>query len=57
MTSKIREMTFNRAPAQELRRVARAGGMRNLLEDGVNKALKGVTTLEEVMSTCHHDSM
>jgi type II secretory ATPase GspE/PulE/Tfp pilus assembly ATPase PilB-like protein len=27
--------------------------MRTLLEDGVNKALKGVTTLEEVLSSCH----
>jgi type IV pilus assembly protein PilB len=57
MTSKMREMTFNRAPAQELRRVARATGMRSLLEDGVAKALRGVTTLEEVMSICHHDAM
>jgi type IV pilus assembly protein PilB len=57
MTSKLREMTFNRAPAQEIRRASRAGGMRTLLEDGVAKALKGSTTLEEVMSTCHHDAM
>jgi type IV pilus assembly protein PilB len=55
MTSKMRELTFNRAPAQELRRIARATGMRTLLEDGVTKALKGSTTLEEVMSVCHHD--
>jgi hypothetical protein len=27
--------------------------MRNLLEDGVGKALKGLTTLEEVLSSCH----
>jgi type IV pilus assembly protein PilB len=57
MTSKLREMTFNRAPAQELRRVARAGGMKTLLDDGVVKALKGSTTLEEVLSTCHHDAL
>jgi type IV pilus assembly protein PilB len=29
--------------------------MRTLLEDGVNKALRGITTLEEVLSTCHHE--
>jgi type IV pilus assembly protein PilB len=56
MTSKMRELTFNRAPAQELRRVARATGMRTLLEDAVLKALKGVTTLEEILSICHHEA-
>jgi hypothetical protein len=28
--------------------------MKNLLEDGVLKALKGLTTLDEVLSICHH---
>ncbi len=53
MTGQLRELTFAQAPAQELRRKARAGGMRTLLEDGIQKALKGNTTLEEVLSTCH----
>ncbi len=54
MTSVIRELTFAQAPAQEIRRKARAnGGMRTLLDDGIYKALKGSTTLEEVLSTCH----
>jgi type IV pilus assembly protein PilB len=56
MNSKLREMTFNREPTQAIRKVARSTGMRTLLEDGVYKALRGVTTLEEVMSICHHDS-
>jgi type IV pilus assembly protein PilB len=30
--------------------------MRTLLEDGLQKSLKGITTLEEVLSTCHHES-
>ena len=55
MTSQLRELTFAQAPAQELRRKARESGMRTLLHDGVSKALKGITTLEEVMSTCHSD--
>jgi type IV pilus assembly protein PilB len=54
MNNLIREMTFNREPAQAIRRQARLGGMRTLLEDGVNKAVTGVTTLEEVLSICHH---
>lgn len=57
MTSQLRELTFAQAPAQELRRKARAGGMRALLEDGVAKALRGMTTLEEVLSTCHAEVM
>lgn len=54
MTSVIRELTFAQAPTQEIRRKARSvGGLRNLLEDGVLKAMKGSTTLDEVLSTCH----
>ena len=56
LNSTIREMTFKREPTQTIRRQARLLGMRTLLEDGVNKALKGVSTLEEVLSTCHHES-
>lgn len=57
MNASVREMTFNRAPTQEIRRQARLLGMRTLLEDGVAKALKGITTLDEVLSTCHHEAM
>ena len=53
MTSNLRELTFAQAPTQEIRRKSRAGGMRTLLEDGIAKALKGVTTFDEVLSTCH----
>jgi type IV pilus assembly protein PilB len=56
MSSAIREMTFNREPTQTIRRQGRLMGMRTLLEDGVRKALKGITTLEEVLSICHHES-
>jgi type IV pilus assembly protein PilB len=53
MNAAIREMTFQREPTQTIRRQARLLGMRTLLEDGVNKALKGTTTLDEVLSVCH----
>ena len=56
MNSVIREMTFNREPTQQIRRIARKNGMRTLLEDGIQKAVKGITTLEEVLSTCHHET-
>lgn len=53
MNGSMREMTFNREPAQAIRRQARLHGMKTLLEDGVNKAVAGMTTLEEVLSICH----
>ncbi|HJT78014.1 MAG TPA: ATPase, T2SS/T4P/T4SS family [Gemmataceae bacterium] len=56
MNPTIREMTFTRQPTQSIRRQARLLGMTTLLEDGVQKALKGVTTLEEVLMTCHHEA-
>jgi type IV pilus assembly protein PilB len=56
MTSALREMTFNREPTQQIRRIARKNGMRTLLEDGVQKACRGLTTLEEVLSICHHEA-
>jgi type IV pilus assembly protein PilB len=55
MNSAIREMTFKREPNQTIRRQARLLGMRTLLEDGIIKALKGITTLDEVLTTCHHE--
>jgi len=57
MTGTIRELTFAQAPAQEIRRKARAAGMKTLLDDGVGKALKGVTTLDEILSICHADTL
>ena len=56
LNSNIREMTFNREPTQTIRKVARKTGMRTLLEDGIQKSLKGITTLEEVLSICHHEA-
>jgi type IV pilus assembly protein PilB len=56
MNSTIREMTFNREPTQTIRQKARITGMRTLLEDGLHKALQGITTLDEVLSICHHET-
>ena len=57
MNSTLREMSFRREPTQNIRRQARLFGMRTLLEDGVLKALKGVTTLEEVLETTHSEAV
>ena len=48
MTSKIREMAFSGAPTQELRKAGIAQGMHTLFQDGILKATKGITTIEEV---------
>jgi len=49
MNSSIREMAFNRAPLNEIRKTARAAGMRGLLEDGRTKIVNGVTTPDELV--------
>ena len=48
MNNELRDLAFSRAPTNQLRRAARASGMRNLLEDGKLKILRGVTTPFEV---------
>ena len=48
MNNEIRELAFHRSPANQLRRAARAAGMRTLLEDAKLKILRGVTTPEEI---------
>ncbi|WP_406701094.1 GspE/PulE family protein [Singulisphaera sp. Ch08] len=56
MTSQIREMTFKGDSTQNLRRMARKQGMRTLFEDGMVKALKGLTTIDEILRITQHDS-
>ncbi len=48
MSTKMRELTFNEATTDELRRTAVAEGMKTLYLDGIDKVLRGVTTLDEV---------
>jgi type IV pilus assembly protein PilB len=51
MSTKLRELTFNSATTEEIRRTAIAEGMRTLYWDGIEKVLRGITTLEEVLQT------
>jgi type IV pilus assembly protein PilB len=48
MTNKIREMAFQGAATQEIRRAAVSQGMRIMFDDGIAKSLRGITTLDEV---------
>lgn len=47
MNSTIREMTFRSEPTENIRRQARLFGMKTLVEDAIEKALMGITTLTE----------
>ena len=49
MDGALREMAFNQAPLTDVRKAARAGGMRSLLEDGRIKIRNGVTTPEDLI--------
>jgi type IV pilus assembly protein PilB len=48
MSSKLREMTFQGATTQDLRKEAIRSGMTTLYDDGIRKVLEGTTTIEEV---------
>jgi type IV pilus assembly protein PilB len=55
MTTQVREMTFRGEPTENIRKVARKQGMHTLFEDGMIKALKGLTTIEEVLRNARQD--
>jgi type IV pilus assembly protein PilB len=55
LSPQIREMTFKGESTHMVRKVARKQGMRTLLEDGIIKVIRGMTTFEEVLTTCQHD--
>jgi len=48
MNAEIRELTFNKSQASEIRKAAIASGMKELVQDGRTKVLHGVTTPEEI---------
>ena len=49
MSPKIRELTFNASPTEQIRRAAIDEGMKTLYWDGIDKVLRGITTIEEVL--------
>ena len=48
MTAKVRELAFAGASTVEIREAAIKQGMSTLYDDGIAKALAGITTLDEV---------
>lgn len=49
LSPKIKELILSRAEESKIKVVAREEGMQTLREDGLLKAIKGLTTLEEVV--------
>ncbi|HXV27254.1 MAG TPA: ATPase, T2SS/T4P/T4SS family [Candidatus Paceibacterota bacterium] len=49
----IREAIMRHADASEIKKIAIKNGMTTLLEDGFQKALKGLTTIEEILRVIH----
>lgn len=48
MNDKLRELVLQRTDSHQLSQFAAEEGMQTLFQDGLNKALKGVTSIEEV---------
>ena len=49
MSSATKELVMKNAPADEIEKQAKSEGMMTMLEDGIFKAVQGITTLEEVL--------
>src|SRR6266566_8124957 len=49
MNTQLRELAFDRAPTNKIRKAALASGMKSLLQDGKLKVLNGSTTAEEIV--------
>jgi general secretion pathway protein E len=48
-SDEVRRLILGRSTMQEIHRVAAAEGMRSMYQDGVAKAVRGITSIEEVM--------
>jgi type IV pilus assembly protein PilB len=57
LNATLRDLTFRSEPTQNIRRQARLFGMRTLLEDAADKAVRGITTVEEVMRIAQHEAI
>jgi general secretion pathway protein E len=55
MTDALRSLVMRHATASDLRAEAIRNGMLTMYEDGMRKALKGVTTFEEVLRATRED--
>jgi type II secretory ATPase GspE/PulE/Tfp pilus assembly ATPase PilB-like protein/ActR/RegA family two-component response regulator len=49
VTDEVRDLISSRAAEHVIKKAAKRAGMRTLLEDGIDKAAQGMTTLDEVL--------
>jgi type II secretory ATPase GspE/PulE/Tfp pilus assembly ATPase PilB-like protein len=49
---KIKAAIAKRSPVEEVRKLAMAGGMTTLLQDGIEKAIAGKTDVKQVLAVC-----
>jgi len=52
VTPAMRDLITQQAPVSEIREMARKDGFRSLLDDGLIKASKGITSVDEVLRVC-----
>ncbi len=57
MNSEIRNLAFERAPTNKIRKAAIASGMKTLLGDGRIKILNGTTTAEEIVKVAQIEGL
>jgi len=57
ITESIRELILSRASSQQIKQKAIAQGMRTLRDDGLQKVLKGLTTLTEVVRVTQQEEI
>ena len=55
VSAAIQNLVLNRASTEEIRKVAIREGMITLKDDGVEKALQGVTTVKEIMRVAYRE--
>lgn len=52
---RVRELAIERAPSNIIKKAAMEGGMRTLRDDGWDKAIRGITTVDEVLRVTKAD--
>jgi type II secretory ATPase GspE/PulE/Tfp pilus assembly ATPase PilB-like protein len=52
MSQEIRNLVLQKALPSVIKRKALEKGMTTLMESGINKVIQGITSIDEVLSTC-----
>ena len=54
MNDRLKRVVQRKATVKKIQAIAIEGGMTTLLQDGVDKALGGLTELRQVLAVCSH---